>query len=68
MHYVLDQVNKDFHASNISKAVDILRAIKWATAAWNKVTVDTIKSCFAKCGKAEPIAEDNDDELDEKGG
>ena len=49
MRYLLTQIGKDFHASEITKAVDILRTIKWVAAAWNEITVDTIKNCFAKC-------------------
>ena len=48
MHYVLTRIDKDLLASEITKAVDILRTIKWVAAAWNEITVDTIKNCFAK--------------------
>ena len=64
MHYVLVSIDKKLHASEIAKAVDIFRAIKWVAAAWNEV--DAIKTCFAEHGITEQVAEDNDNELDEK--
>ena len=66
MRYVLTRIDNDLNASKIAKTVDILRAIKWVAAAWNEVTVDTIKNCFAKCGTIDQVAEDNDGKLNEE--
>ena len=34
----------------INKMTIILKVIGWVKSAWRKVTSDTIKHCFEKCG------------------
>ena len=55
MYYVFARINNDLHAFEIANAV-------------NKVTVVTVKNCYAKCDITEHIAENNDKELDEEFG
>ena len=49
MSYVIARINDDF-ASESAKSIDIFQAITWVLDAWKEVNVDTIMSCFAKCG------------------
>ena len=37
-------------ASEVTKKINILQAIRWIAEAWEKVTVDTIKKCFRSSG------------------
>ena len=55
MYYVFARINSDLHAFEIANA-------------GNKVTVVTVKNCYAKYGITEHIAENNDKELDEEFG
>ena len=55
MYYVFARINNDLHACEIANA-------------GNKVTVVTVKNCYAKCDITEHIAENNDKELDEEFG
>ena len=48
--YVISRVDENMRAPDIIKAVDILKVIGWVKSAWEKVTPDTIKHCFEKCG------------------
>ena len=53
MGYVITRIIDDLFASEIAKGIDFLQAIKWVADTWKKVSVETIKNCFAKCGIAE---------------
>ena len=59
MRYVIARINDDLFASEID--IDILQAITWVADAWNEVSVETIKNCFATCRITEQTSEDKDD-------
>ena len=59
MRYVIARINDDLFASEID--IDILQAITWVADAWNEVSVETIKNCFATCCITEQASEDKDD-------
>ena len=37
-------------ATELSKSVDLLQAIRWIAQAWEDVSKSTIKKCFIKAG------------------
>lgn len=47
IRYVISRVDDNKRASDIINEIDI---IGWVKSAWRKVTSDTIKHCFEKCG------------------
>ena len=61
MRYVIARINDDLFTSETAKGIDILQAITWVADAWNEVSVETIKNCFATCGTTEQTSEDKDD-------
>ena len=65
MRYVIARINDDLTASEIAKGIDILQAITWVADSW-KVSVETIKNWFAKCGITDQIGQDEDDLVDEE--
>ena len=46
--YVLTKISACFSASNVSKFVNVLMAIRWITHTWNQVNSETIFKCFRK--------------------
>ena len=42
--------NSDATATSVTKAVDVLMAIRWIKQAWNAVKSETIVNCFRHCG------------------
>ena len=52
----------------INKVTIILKVIGWVKSAWRKVTSDTIKHCFEKCGFSTKdyiaTTEDSDEEFE----
>ena len=49
-HHILTKIEECDSANEVVKSVTILNAIRWVSAAWGKVTPDTIKKCFRKAG------------------
>ena len=37
-------------ASEVTKKINVIQAIRWIAEAWDKVTVDTIKNSFRSSG------------------
>ncbi|KAK2176479.1 hypothetical protein NP493_662g01141 [Ridgeia piscesae] len=50
MRHVLSEMDDAQTATELSKRVDILDAIRWLHLAWASVSDTTITKCFAKCG------------------
>ena len=50
LHYVVAKIDECTVASEVTKKINILQAIRWIAEAWEKVTVDTIKKCFRSSG------------------
>ena len=50
MRHVLSEMDDAQTASQLSKRVDMLDAIRWVHLAWASVSDTTITKCFAKCG------------------
>ena len=50
LHHILTKIEECDSANEVVKSVTILNAIRWVSAAWGKVTPDTIKKCFRKAG------------------
>ena len=53
MRHVLAEMDDARTATELSKRVDMLDAIRWLYLAWASVSSDTIAKCFAKCGFGE---------------
>ena len=66
MRYVIARINDHLTASEIAKGIGIVQAITWVADSWKEVSVETIKNCFAKCGIADQISQDEDDLVDEE--
>lgn len=66
MRHVIARIKEDLLASEIAKEIDVLQAIEWVVKAWEEVTDETIKNCFAKCGFTKEISEIEDDVVDEE--
>lgn len=64
MRHVLARINEDLLVSEIAKEIDVLQAIEWVAKAWDDVTAETIKNCFAKCGFNKTTSEIEDDVVD----
>lgn len=71
--HVLAKIEECTTASQVTKSLTILHAIRWVAEAWKQVTSDTIKKCFRKAGiltksfqVVQPlrISEENDPFLD----
>eukprot|EP00795_Rhopilema_esculentum_P000468 gene468-10143_t len=52
---------KQISASEITNKIDVLQAIERVANAWEEVTVEKIKNCFAKCGFNKESCEIEDD-------
>ena len=50
LRYVVAKIDECTVASEVTKKINILQAIRWIAEAWEKVTVDTIKKCFRSSG------------------
>ena len=61
--HVIPRISYDRSASDISKEADILQAIKWEAATWKEFSETTIRNCFAKCGIAQHVVENDESEL-----
>ena len=48
--HVLDKIEECTTASEVTKSLTIIHAIRWVAAAWKQVATDTIKKCFRKAG------------------
>ena len=48
--FVLAKIEECTSASEITKSVTILHAIRWVAEAWKRVASDTTKKCFRKAG------------------
>jgi hypothetical protein len=47
---ILDNINHSLHASDLVRKLTILDAIKFIDKSWSMVKVETIQTCFSKCG------------------
>ena len=56
MRHVLAEMDEARTATELSKRVDILDAIRWVHLAWTSVGDTAIVKCFAKCGFQTPEA------------
>ena len=50
MHYVLAKIEECSSATEVTKSLTILNAIRWVAESWSRVTPDTIQKCFRKAG------------------
>ena len=50
MKYVLGKIDECDSASEVSKSVKVLVAIRWVALAWSKVQEETIRKYFHKAG------------------
>ena len=66
MRYVFAHVKEDLLASQITKQIDVLQVIEWVAKAWEEVTAETIRNCFAKCGFTKETCEIEVDIVDEE--
>ena len=66
IHSGIARVKEDLLASEITKQIDVLQAIKWVAKAQKEVTAETIKNCFAECGFTKETSEIEDDIVDEE--
>ena len=63
MRHVLSEMDDAQTASQLSKRVDMLDAIRWVHLAWASVSATTITKCFAKCGLGVEAAGDAEEVL-----
>ena len=66
MRYVIARIDDNLFASEVAKGIDILKTITWVADAWKEFSVETIKTCFAKCGITEQSNENDDDIVNEE--
>ena len=50
MRYVLAKIDECHNASDVSKSVNVLVAIRWVTMAWSLVNEETVRKCFRNAG------------------
>ena len=50
LHYVVAKIDECSKASEVTKKITVLQAIRWIGEAWKKVSSDTIKKCFRLSG------------------
>ena len=50
LHYVVAKIDECTKASEVTKKINILQAIRWIAEAWKKISSDTIKKCFRLSG------------------
>ena len=48
--HVVSKIDDCNSATEMSKSVDLLQAIRWISQAWENVSESTIKKCFIKAG------------------
>ena len=48
--HVVSKIDDCNSATEVSKSVDLLQAIRWITQAWEDVSESTINKCFIKAG------------------
>ena len=65
---VLSRVDGNKRACDIINKINILKVIGWVKSVWRRVTSDTIKHCFEKCGLPTDdyvaTTQDSDDEFE----
>ena len=50
LKYVLGKIEECNSASEVSKSINVLVAIRWVAMAWLKVEEETVRKCFRKAG------------------
>ncbi len=50
IRHILFRTDEVSSASEMAKCVNVVDAINWIHIAWNGVSPDTIRKCFARCG------------------
>ena len=65
LRYIITQMerSKEKDSSQLSKEINVLKAIYWIKQAWNDVKCDTIAKCFKKYGFVDNTAENLAEEL-----
>ena len=57
MEYVLSKIDTAATATDVTKSVNILIALRWVALAWREVKSITIKKCFRRAGILNPELE-----------
>ena len=50
LRYIVVKIDEHLLASEVTKKIDILQAVRWIAEAWGQVSGETIKKCFRSAG------------------
>ena len=50
MRYILAKIDECDSASDVSKSINVLVAVRWIAMVWSLVEEETIRKCFRKAG------------------
>ena len=49
-YFMLAKIDADATATDITKSVNVLTALRWVAIAWHEVTSTTVQKCFRRVG------------------